>query len=78
MSGAEFAEWKAFYLADPWGPERDNWHAGIVAATAVRVAGGRAARSIREDDFVHRPWRSRPEDDGGAVESKIERFMAGF
>jgi len=37
MSSAELTEWMAFYQLEPFGPERGDLQAGIVAATVANV-----------------------------------------
>ena len=37
MSSAEITEWLAFYQLEPFGPERGDLRAGIVAATVANV-----------------------------------------
>ena len=37
MDSREFGEWMAFYKMNPWGSDRDNLHAGIIASTVANV-----------------------------------------
>lgn len=37
MSSVEFAEIMAYYTLEPWGAERDNLHAGLIASTVANV-----------------------------------------
>ena len=40
MDAHEFAQWKAYYQLEPFGADRDNLHAGIIAAS---LSGGNPA-----------------------------------
>jgi hypothetical protein len=42
MGASELREWMAFYQMEPWGPGRDNIHAGIIASVIANVFGGKA------------------------------------
>lgn len=44
VSSREFAEYWALYQLDPWGPERDDLRAGIVASTVANVNRDRRKR----------------------------------
>jgi len=37
ISAREFAEWMAYYTLEPWGQERGDLRAGIVAATIANA-----------------------------------------
>lgn len=37
MSSTQLAEWMAFYRLEPWGDERADMRAGIVASTIANV-----------------------------------------
>lgn len=51
ISSHEFAEWRAYDLRDPIGPERSDTMAAIVA-TAVANFSGRVKRSLKHTDFL--------------------------
>jgi hypothetical protein len=53
MDSLEFAEWMAYYAAEPFGAERDNFHAGIVAAM-VRNVNTIKGSPVRPADFMLR------------------------
>jgi len=41
-----------FWRMEPWGPYRDNIHAGLIAATIANVHRGKNARPISHDVFM--------------------------
>lgn len=51
ISAHEFAEWRAYDLRDPIGPERADLMAAVVATTVANFSG-RAKRSLRPKDFL--------------------------
>ena len=46
-----FVEWMAFYDADPFGEERADLRAGIIASTIANVMGG-SKRRLQPLDFM--------------------------
>lgn len=51
----EFRAWEAFYNLEPWGPARDNMHAGIIAAAVLNPHRKRGQRPATYADFMLRP-----------------------
>ena len=41
MSSREFAEWCAYYQIEPFGQERDNLHAAMIACTVANAHGAK-------------------------------------
>jgi hypothetical protein len=41
MTAREFTDWAHYYALEPWGQERDNWHAAVIASAVVRAMGGK-------------------------------------
>lgn len=41
IDSAEFAEWWAYYDIEPFGQERDNLHAAMIASVAANAAGAK-------------------------------------
>lgn len=37
MSSREFTEWRQFYELEPFGPRRDNFHAGLITSSIFNV-----------------------------------------
>lgn len=36
LSPQDLAEAQAFYRLEPWGPERDSWHAALIAMSCIQ------------------------------------------
>ena len=63
MTGEEFGYWSALYRSDPWGEQRADLRAGIVAATVANYAGkmrGERSEPARPSDYM--PYLERTED----------------
>lgn len=54
ISSREMSEWIAYYGIEPWGAERDNLHAGIVASTTANLWRGEADEPLKASDFMLR------------------------
>jgi len=48
----EFAEWRAFYELEPWGDDRADLRAGIVASTIANVNRGKGQKAFNPGDFM--------------------------
>lgn len=71
MDSHEFSEWMAYYGIEPFGQERDNLHAGIVAKAVYDVhQDPKRRRDISPVDFVVRE-KEQPEP-----EELYDRFRA--
>lgn len=70
MSNREFVEWQAYFGIEPFGEERADLRAGIVAATVANAAGGRGkGRAAKPTDFMVDFAKAR----GGAPAGEIDR-----
>ncbi len=52
LSDAELQEWMAFYRLEPFGEERADLRAGIVAATVANANRGKRGRVLKPTDFM--------------------------
>ncbi len=52
ISDAELQEWMAFYRLEPFGEERADLRAGIVASTVANVNRGKKGRALKPTDFM--------------------------
>lgn len=79
MSGEEFGLHWADYRRQPWGPQRDEVHAAMIAATVARFAGRRSEdpAAVRLEDFAPisspRPAEPDPIAFAQSVNAAIER-----
>ena len=48
----QFAEWQAYYQVEPWGEERADLRAGIVASTIANVNRGKGQKPFKPSDFM--------------------------
>ena len=53
MTAGQLREWMSYYAMEPWGEERADLRAGIVASTVANVHRGRA-HAFRPADFMPR------------------------
>lgn len=54
MSASEYMHWEAFYQLEPFGAERDNMHAGLIAATVWNTQRGKKQKGMTHKDFMFR------------------------
>lgn len=52
LNAREFAEWIAYWNIEPWGEERADLRAGIIAATVANAAPFRSGRSFAASEFM--------------------------
>lgn len=52
IDSAEFTEWMAFQRLEPYGPERADMRAGIVASTIANVHAGGKRKAYTPADFM--------------------------
>lgn len=68
MSSREFTDWQAFYQIDPFGAQRDNWHAAMLAMVVARALG---SKDVALSDFMLRevelPQRKSPSEIFAAI-----------
>lgn len=71
ISSAEFAEWIAFSRLEPYGPERADLRAGIVAATVANVHRDPKSKPFAPSAFM-------PEFDRQVRRQSIEEMKAAL
>lgn len=54
ISSRELAEWMAYYEIEPFGEERADVRAALVASTVANVHRGKKRRAYKLDDFMPR------------------------
>ena len=53
ISSRELAEWMAYYSIEPFGEQREDYRAGLVAATVANCAGaGKKNKALQPADFI--------------------------
>lgn len=68
MSSEELTYWMAFDSISPFGAERDNYHAGVVAST---VANCHSKKSFSPADFMLK-------DEAQKKQEGLQSFMKGL
>jgi hypothetical protein len=71
MSSAEFSDWIQFYSMHPFGSERDNLHAAIIATLIGNANRGKGARPLEIDDFMIMSEKQRKSNE-------TQQFIAGL
>lgn len=64
-------EWCAYYELEPFGQERDNWHAAVIASTVANAMRGKGGRSLSVKDFMYRDQETSAMEQ---VDAFFERF----
>ena len=60
MSSTEFLEWSVFYSMEPFGDERGDLQAGIIASTVANANRGKNSKPYSPKDFIPK-FRDTPE-----------------
>ena len=63
MDSRELAEWAAYYSVEPFGEERDDLRAGIVASVIANVNRGKSSKAYSPQDFMPYAKKERNELD---------------
>jgi hypothetical protein len=76
ISSLELSEWAAYYELEPWGEERDDLRAGIVASTVANTARNakKRRRPFKAQEFM--PQFDRAEQ-GWERQLEVAKVMAG-
>jgi hypothetical protein len=79
MGSRELSGWIAYSELEPFGEERGDLRAGIVASTIVNVNRGANSEACKPSDFMPDFSGERAEREEGEAEAKhIEAMMKGF
>jgi hypothetical protein len=52
MSAREFSQWMDYFRSEPFGPVRDNLHAGQITATFYNANRGKGRPALSASDFL--------------------------
>lgn len=52
VAARELREWSLYWSQEPWGPWRDNAHAGLVASVMANAFRGEKQRPYQMEDFM--------------------------
>ena len=75
ISSALFAEWLAYSRIEPWGEERADLRAGIVASTIANVNRGKKGKEFSPADFMP---KFETEDEDAAAARMIAALRAAL
>lgn len=64
----EFMQWQAYYALEPFGQERDNFHAGVIAST---VANCHSKKAWSAKDFMLKDTKE-------TKEAKAKQLLTGL
>jgi hypothetical protein len=76
-SSRELCEYMALYELDPWGEERADMRAGIVAATVANVFRGKNTKPLTPSDFMPR-FGPRVRESAALMKTKLKAFAEMF
>jgi hypothetical protein len=78
MSSEEFTHWGAFFSAEPFGFDAENWRMGMIASTVANAAGPkRSGKAWRVEDFVP-ARRTEAEPERGQTVEEQRRILAAM
>ena len=52
LSARELSEWMAYYSIEPFGTQREDYRAGLIAATVANCAGAGKKKALQPTDFI--------------------------
>jgi len=52
LSARELSEWIAYYSIEPFGTQREDYRAGLIAATTANCAGAGKKKALQPTDFI--------------------------
>ena len=76
MGAYTLAEWMAYYEAEPWGEDRADLRAGIIASTLANIHRGRDGHVFTPVDFM--PYTKRAVEESYISDDEIERRVNNF
>ena len=75
MTSAQFAEWMAYGQLEPWGEERADLRAGIIASTQANSMRGKKGKPFKPQDFMP---RYEPEDEEATAAMMMAKMRAAL
>jgi len=78
MSARDFNEWAIFYEIDPFGEQRGDIQAGIIASTAANLQRGKNTKPFTPTDFMLFIKKPEYRIDDAEIERRIENFMRRY
>ena len=53
MGSAEFSEWQEYYILEPFGVWRENWHCAQIAALTYNTSRAKNTAPVKTQDFMY-------------------------
>ena len=74
MSGEQLSEWLAYARIEPWGEERADLRAGIVAATTANCHRSSRTKAFKPDDFMPKFGKAEEKQSDAEVMTALKMF----
>jgi len=78
MSSYEFQEWAAFYEIDPFGDQRGDIQAGVIASTAANLKRDKKSKPFTPQDFMLFNKKPEYQIDESEIKRRIDTFMRRY
>lgn len=75
MTQAELVEWIAYYQIEPFGPRRDDYRAGTVAATVYNVNRTKRGKPADWESFMGKQRRPRRRSGPGRSATELRSML---
>jgi hypothetical protein len=75
MTSAQLSEWMAYAQLEPWGEERADLRAGIIASTQANSMKGKKGKPFKPQDFMA---KFEPEDEEATSAMMIAKMRAAL
>lgn len=74
MGSAEFTEWMAFYLTEPWGEQRSDIQHAMLMTLLANANRDPKRKAFQASEFMPDYWRAEPEEP--TAQTLIQKFKA--
>ncbi len=74
MPSSIFSEYMEYYAMSPFGSQRDNVHAGLIAATIANVNRNKSQQPFSADDFMLKQRPGKTQDTHAELFSVLSRY----
>ena len=75
MTSNQLSEWMAYAQLEPWGEERADLRAGIIASTQANSMRGKKGKPFKPQDFMP---RYEPEDEEATAAMMMAKMRAAL
>jgi hypothetical protein len=78
MPARVFNHWRHYYLIEPFGQWRDNYHAGLVSAILANVNRSSKSDPVSHNDFMFMDPETAAEHEEEKAAAAMRQFMGGL